>query len=303
MRIFMTGGTGFVGRYLTGKLSESGHEVTVLTRSAGKIKETSGGVAYIEGDPKESGGWQEKVAEHEVLINLAGATIFNVWTPAVRQEILDSRILTTRNLVDALARSSGKGISLISTSAVGYYGARMDDQILDETSPQGDDFLTEVSLQWEAEANRAEELGVRVVLARFGIVLGRGGGALSTMLPGFKYCLASPLGSGKQWFSWIHLEDLARIMLFLLVNTQISGPVNCTAPHPVRNKEMTAIMGRVLHRPLFMPAIPGFLLKLVLGELGNVLLKGQRVIPKKLLEEGFQFQYPILLDALEDLLR
>lgn len=303
MRIFMTGGTGFVGRYLTGKLSESGHEVTVLTRSAGKIKEISGGVAYIEGDPKESGGWQEKVAEHEVLINLAGATIFNVWTPAVRQEILDSRILTTRNLVDALARSSGKGISLISTSAVGYYGARMDDQILDETSPQGDDFLTEVSLQWEAEANRAEELGVRVVLARFGIVLGRGGGALSTMLPGFKYCLASPLGSGKQWFSWIHLEDLARIMLFLLVNTQISGPVNCTAPHPVRNKEMTAIMGRVLHRPLFMPAIPGLLLKLVLGELGNVLLKGQRVIPKKLLEEGFQFQYPILLDALEDLLR
>ena len=303
MKIFMTGGTGFVGSYLTKMFTENGHEVTVLTRSARKGGELSSGVFFLEGDPKQTGVWQEKVAEHDAVINLAGTSIFTVWTAKNRQKILESRVQTTRSIVDALAKASAKDITLISASAVGYYGGRTDDKVLDEESPPGDDFLTEVSLKWEAEAQKAEDLGARVVITRFGIVLGKDGGALSKMLPPFKKCLGSPLGSGKQWFSWIHEQDLAAIMLFLLDNKVITGPVNCTAPEPVTNKELTKTLSNVLGCPAFMPSVPGFVLKALLGEFGDVVLKGQRVVPKKLLQEGFKFQFPTLREALLDLTR
>lgn len=303
MKIFMTGGTGFVGSYLTKMFTENGHEVTVLTRSARKGGELPSGVFFLEGDPKQTGVWQEKVAEHDAVINLAGTSIFTVWTAKNRQKILESRVQTTRSIVDALAKASAKDLTLISASAVGYYGGRTDDKVLDEESPPGDDFLTEVSLKWEAEAKKAEDLGARVVITRFGIVLGKDGGALSKMLPPFKKCLGSPLGSGKQWFSWIHEQDLAAIMLFLLDNKVITGPVNCTAPEPVTNKELTKTLSNVLGCPAFMPSVPGFVLKALLGEFGDVVLKGQRVVPKKLLQEGFKFQFPTLREALLDLTR
>jgi len=303
MKIFMTGGTGFVGSYLTKKLTENGHEVTILTRSARRSRELPAGAAMLEGDPKVAGPWQQKVAEHDAVINLAGTSVFTVWTAKNRQLILDSRVLTTRNVVDALATAAGKDITLISASAVGYYGGRTDDEVLDEESRPGSDFLTEVSLKWEGEAKRAEDFGARVLLTRFGIVLGKNGGALEKMLPAFRKCLGSPLGSGEQWFSWIHQQDLANVMLFLLGRRNVTGPVNCTAPEPVTNRELVKTLSRVLGCPAFMPSVPAFLLKALLRGFGDVVLKGQRVVPKKLLQEGFEFLFPTLREAFMDLTR
>jgi len=303
MKIFMTGGTGFVGSYLTKKLTENGHEVTILTRSARRSRELPAGAAMLEGDPKVAGPWQQKVAEHDAVINLAGTSVFTAWTAKNRQLILDSRVLTTRNVVDALATAAGKDITLISASAVGYYGGRTDDEVLDEESRPGSDFLTEVSLKWEGEAKRAEDFGARVLLTRFGIVLGKNGGALEKMLPAFRKCLGSPLGSGEQWFSWIHQQDLANVMLFLLGRRNVTGPVNCTAPEPVTNRELVKTLARVLGCPAFMPSVPAFLLKALLRGFGDVVLKGQRVVPQKLLQEGFEFRFPTLREAFMDLTR
>ncbi|MFZ0944369.1 MAG: TIGR01777 family oxidoreductase [Syntrophobacteraceae bacterium] len=302
MKIFVTGGTGFVGRYVTKRLSESGHEAFILTRSPIRAKESISWATIIEGDPRKPGEWQQKVAESDAVINLAGGSIFTLWTDSARKSILDSRIVTTRNLVDALI-VSGKEKILINGSAVGYYGSRMDDEILDEDAPHGDEFMSQVCVEWEDEAKRAAEHGSRVALCRFGIVLGRGGGALAMMLPAFRYLLGSSIGSGRQWMSWIHLEDLFNIFLHLLSNGEISGPVNCVAPNAVRNAEFANILSRTLGRPFLLPAAPAFLLRIVLGEFANVVLKGQRVVPKRLMETGFSFRFPTLQQALEDLIK
>lgn len=300
MRIFMTGGTGFVGTLLTESLVKKGHGVTLLTRKIGKSRPGPSGVSMVEGDPTEPGPWQEQVADHEVVINLAGASIFRRWTETEKRLIRDSRIQTTRNLVKALEPRKGMKTTLLSTSAVGYYGFHGDEPLHEDT-PSGKDFLATVSRDWEAAASGATALGARVVPCRFGIVLGAGGGALGEMVPLFKKGLGSPLGSGRQWFSWIHQVDLVRVFLFLLEREDLRGPFNCTAPEPVRNKDLTEILGKVLGRPTFMPSVPGFVIRMVKGEFGNVLLKGQRVIPEKLLKAGFRFQYPDLEGALRDL--
>ncbi|MHC1743455.1 MAG: TIGR01777 family oxidoreductase [Syntrophobacteraceae bacterium] len=301
MRVFMTGGTGFVGSYVSRKLAGAGHEVTVLSRSKKPEAASPERIRRVGGDPMQSGSWQEELPGHDVVINLAGSSIFTRWTPQAKQMLLDSRVRTTRNVVDALSRVEPKPI-LISCSAVGYYGGHEDDRILDESSPPGDDFLSQVGTVWEAEARRAEEYGARVVLTRFGIVLGKGGGALAQMAPAFRYALGSPLGSGRQWFSWIHMEDLLRILLFVIEKPGFKGPVNCTAPNPVRNAELVKVLAKAVHRWAFLPAVPAFAMRLVAGELADLVLKGQRVVPKRLTEEGFQFQYPHLREALEDLL-
>jgi uncharacterized protein len=301
MKVFITGGTGFVGFHLVQRLVELGHEVTVISRSAATSRTMSPGVSLVEGNPGIPGPWQEIVPEHEVIINLAGRSIFTLWTRKARREILDSRVSITRNVVDAM-QSARKGSLLISTSAVGYYGSSRDDKELDEDSPPGDGFLAEVGRVWEAEARRAEQFGVRVVTCRFGVVLGKKGGALEKMTPVFRYWLGSPLGSGKQWFSWIHLEDILGIMGFLIENRELSGPINATAPQPVRNKELTETLARVLGKPLILPAVPGFVLRILLGEFGSVLLEGQRVIPRRLLNAGYRFRFAILEDALQDLI-
>ena len=301
MKIFITGGTGFVGRFMTQRFTELGHEVAVLTRSAAKGQKLTPGVSLVQGDPNKPGLWQEKVTECDVVINLAGVSIFTFWTDNVRRAIIESRVQTTRHLVDALAARLTDTV-LLNASAVGYYGGHEDDAVLDESSPAGSDFLAQVGQRWEAEARRAEEFGVRVALCRFGIVMGKGGGALDKMITPFKYFMGSALGSGRQWFPWIHQEDLFRIMLFLAENKHIAGPINCTAPHPVRNEEMTRLLARALHRFVVLPAIPGIVLKTLLGELGEVLLTGQRAIPRRLLDEGFQFKFPTFPEALRDLL-
>ena len=300
MKIFITGGTGFVGTYLTRELTAQGHQVTLLTRAIKPGRSLPPGASFLEGNPKEPGPWQKAVAEHQAFINLAGASIFSRWTDASKKEMRDSRILTTRNLVSALADRKGLETILLSTSAVGYYGFHEDEAVTEETPP-GSDFLALMARDWEAEARKAEAFGVRVVRCRFGIVLGERGGALDQMIPLFSKGLGSPLGTGKQWFPWIHQRDLTRIFLFLLEKQEAAGPINCTAPNPVRNKELTRILAEVLGKPAFLPAVPGFMLKIIMGEFGDVLLKGQKVLPQKLLGLGFRFEFPALREALQNL--
>ncbi len=301
MKIFVTGGTGFIGKYVSRRLSESGHDIFILTRSAARAKESIPWAIIVEGDPRKPGEWQKRAAESDAAINLAGTSIFTLWTEKARKSILDSRILTTKNLADALL-SSGNEKILINASAVGFYGSRLDDEPLNEQSLPGAEFMSEVCIKWEEEAQRAASPGNRVIICRFGLVLGRDGGALSMMTPAFRYFLGAVIGSGRQWMSWVHQEDLFRIFSLILQNGDISGPVNCVAPNPVRNAEFSRILARTLGRPVVLPAAPAFLLRTILGELANVLVKGQRVIPEKLMQVGFSFRFPTLQQALEDLI-
>ncbi len=301
MKILMTGGTGFVGSRLTRALCEAGHSVTVLTRSIRPGRELPPGAVFLEADPVVPGPWQEKVPEHDVLINLAGASIFTRWTSKAKENIKESRLRTTRNLAEALERfGPGSQVRLLSTSAVGYYGFT-GDEVLNEDSPGGDDFLASITQQWEQEAYRARRSGAEVAILRFGVVLGGNEGALAKMIPLFKKYLGGPLGSGDQWFSWIHIQDLVAVYLFLIDRPDIDGTLNCTAPGAVRNRELTRALAEALGKPAFMPPVPGFLIRMVLGEFGNVLLKGQRVIPERLTAEGFEFRYPAIEKALSDL--
>lgn len=298
MKVFMTGGTGFVGSYLSRELVQKGHDITILTRRD-KPPAAAPGISFITGDPTQEGPWMGAVPEHDWIINLAGASIFSRWSEAYKQEVYDSRIRTTRNLVIALAQGDRRQL-FCSTSAVGYYGPR-GDEVLTEDSPQDSYFLAKLSEDWEAEALKARELGIRVVITRFGIVMGRGGGALGQMAPMFKRFLGGPLGSGQQWFSWIHQADHTRAFSFIQAHPEIHGPVNLTAPNPVRNRELSRALGKALHRPAFLPA-PAFMMRLILGEMAGALLTGQRVIPKKLMDAGFKFNFPTIEEALKDLL-
>jgi len=300
MKIFITGGTGFVGTTLTRVLGEHGHDLTLLKRPGESPGTIPGQATVIEADPTIPGPWQARAAEADTIINLAGASIFSRWSEAMKKTLRDSRILTTRNLVQAMAERGGRPATLLSTSAVGYYGFH-GDELLTETDPPGTDFLANLAVDWETEALAARNFGVRVVILRFGIVLGRQGGALGQMLPLFRFGLGSPLGTGRQWFSWIHEADLARIYLHLLERTDLEGPVNCTAPEPVQNRVFTSVLGKALRRPTFLPPVPGFMMRLVLGEFGDVLLQGQRAVPSKLLQSGFTFHFPTVAEALGDL--
>jgi uncharacterized protein len=299
MKVFMTGGTGFVGTYLSRKLVNEGHEVAILTRNSRKASTDRPGLSYVVGDPTQEGPWMGAVPEHDWIINLAGASIFTRWTAGHKQEMYDSRVKTTRNLVIALAAGDRRQL-FCSTSAVGVYGPR-GEETLTEDSPLDHDFLGELARDWEGEALKAQDLGIRTVVTRFGIVLGKDGGALEQMARTFKMFVGGRLGDGSQWFSWIHQEDHARAFLFIKDHPEVTGPVNLTAPYPVRNLELTAALGRVLGRPTFMTA-PAFMVRLMMGEFGEVLLTGQKVLPKRLLDAGFEFQFPEIGQALQDLL-
>ncbi|MGQ9693305.1 MAG: TIGR01777 family oxidoreductase [Thermodesulfobacteriota bacterium] len=299
MKILITGGTGFVGGQLTWRLLREGYQVTILTRSLKGAKITQPNISYLEGDPTQKGPWQEKIKDHDAVINLAGASIFAKWTEEHKKAIRESRLSTTRNIVEGIPERGDQSFALLSASAVGYYGFHEDEE-LTEDSPPGNDFLAQVARDWEEEASKAKEKGARVVTTRFGIVLGEKGGALGQMVPLFKKYLGGPIGSGKQWFSWIHIKDLAEAFIFLIKDPSLSGPFNFSSPNPVRNKELAKALGKILNRPSFLPA-PAFLVKLVLGEFGSVILRGQRVIPRRLLAHGFQFKYAYLEEALQDI--
>lgn len=300
MKIFMTGGTGFVGSFLSRELALKGHDLTILTRQKSPPTPVHPRIGYVTGDPTSEGDWMAQAPGHDWIINLAGASIFGYWTEKKKKEIYDSRILTTRNLVKAITDGDGLQV-LCSTSAPGYYGSR-GEETLTENSPPGDDFLGKVAKDWEDEALKAQKLGIRVVITRFGIVLGKDGGILGQLAPLFKAFVGGPVGSGRQWFSWIHRMDQVRAYLFLFDHPDISGPVNFTAPNPVRNWDFAKALGRALGRPSFMPA-PAFMVRLVMGEMAEMVLTGQKIIPKKLLDAGFEFLFPTIDEALTDLLR
>jgi uncharacterized protein (TIGR01777 family) len=296
VKAFIAGGTGFVGVNLANSLVAGGHQVTVLgSRPQSRPSSLDPAVDVVIGDGRRPGAWQEGVSRSGLVINLAGASIFSRWTSTRKRLIAESRLLTTMNIVNALQ----EGSILFSTSAVGYYGFRGDEEICEDDAP-GSDFLAVVCRQWEDAAFKAEARGVRVVVTRFGIVLGKGG-ALAKMLPLFRLGLGGRLGGGDQWFSWIHMEDLMGAMEFLLARESASGPYNLTSPNPVRNSDLAASLGRVLHRPAVLPA-PGVMIRLAMGELGNVVLRGQRVIPARLGEAGYTFRYPAIEEALESAL-
>ncbi len=295
MNIFITGGTGFVGTNLTRRLLDRGHEVTVVS-STGKshLDEDISTFHNLQANTTEKGSWQEDLGSYDVIINLAGRSIFNYWSESYKKKIYDSRVKTTRNLVDALPAQTAT--VLLSASAVGYYGDSGDVE-QDESGPPGSDFLAKVGVDWEKEALRAGEKGARVAVMRFGIVLGEGGGAIETMKTPFKLGMGGPIGGGEQYFSWIHIEDLLEAILFLMDGSALDGPFNCTAPEPVRQKEFARELGSVLHRPAILPA-PSFVLKTFGGDFGEMLLQGQKVVPRALLDHGFTFRYPKLKQAL-----
>lgn len=297
MKFFITGGLGFVGIHLSDLLLGMGHQVTAVGRSPGKKLINNKGFHYISADTTHTGSWQDALKDIDAVVNLAGISILKRWNKKYKQRIYESRILTTHNLVESLPE--GKGITLCSASATGYYGTREDD-ILSEGEASGDDFLALVCRDWENEAFKAKEKGIRVVAARLGVVLGKDGGAMEKMVSAFRFFVGGPLGNGMQWFPWIHIEDLLSAILFVLETNDVTGPVNFCSPNPVRNYELARTMGRILKRPSFMPA-PGFMLRLALGECGSSILNSQRAVPEKLLRHGFSFQYPDIKEAIWNL--
>jgi uncharacterized protein (TIGR01777 family) len=296
MKFLITGGTGFVGTFLTQHLLNSDHDVTVVARSSAPAVR-SDRLHAVSGDTTRKGAWQDALKDADVVINLAGTSIFHRWSSAYKRQIYDSRILTTRHVVEGMTGDHPQ--TLISTSAVGYYGSRGDD-ILTESEPCGTDFLAHVGTDWENEAFRAEKKNIRVVTARFGVVLGISGGALQQMITPFKLFVGGPMGNGKQWFSWIHIADLAAGILFMTSNETLRGPANLCSPMPVTNGELAKTLGSVLGRPAVIPT-PTFALKLALGEFADTLLSSQRAVPQKLTDAGFVFQFPELKDALINL--
>jgi uncharacterized protein (TIGR01777 family) len=301
MKVLITGGLGFVGTQLSIRLLKGGDQVTVVDHSPQPRPYTPSEVHYIAADTTMPGTWQDAIAAQDAVINLTGASIFRRWTAQTKQLMYNSRILTTRNVVDAMpANPANKDTLLCSTSAVGYYGFHGDEELTEEDGP-GTDFLARLAADWEGEAQRAGDKGVRVTITRFGLVLGKTGGVLGQMIPLFKKFMGGPLGSGRQWFSWIHMEDLLSAFMFVFNNKQIHGPVNFCSPNPVRNRDLARALGEVLSRPAVMPT-PAFVLRLVLGEFGSVVLEGQRVIPSCLLRQGFVFQYPETRGALREVI-
>jgi uncharacterized protein (TIGR01777 family) len=298
MNILITGGLGFVGTQLSIRFLGRGHQVTIVDHAPQPRPYTPKEVQYVAADTTVPGAWQEEIEAQHAVINLAGSSIFTRWNKKTKQLIYDSRILTTRNVVEAIP--AGKEKLLCSTSAIGYYGFRDDEELTEADNP-GNDFLARVCTDWEEEAGKAVNKGARVTITRFGIVLGKTGGALGQMVPLFKMFVGGPQGSGRQWFSWIHMEDLLNAFLFVLDDKAIRGPVNLCSPNPVRNGDLAKALGQVLSRPSFLKT-PAFMLRLVLGEFGSMILKGQRVIPARLLEQGFTFRYPEIVGALRQVL-
>jgi len=305
MKVAIAGATGFVGSRLVEKLQAAGHQVVVLSRDGAKASRVFPASAYpnlevVAYTPAESGDWQKSIAGCDAVVNLAGVPIAEErWTEARQQAILDSRKLTTAKLVEAIVNANPRPSVFVSASAIGYYGTSETAEF-DETSLAGNDFLATVCKDWEAAAQPAKNAGTRLAILRLGIVLGMGG-ALAKMLPPFKLFAGGPLGTGKQWFSWVHREDVVDLILYALQNSQVEGVLNATAPNPVRMNELCQTLGEVLKRPSWLP-VPGFALEMLLGDGAKVVLEGQKVLPKQTLASGFQYQYPTLKLALEEIL-
>lgn len=302
MKVAITGATGFVGSRVVERLQAAGHATLILTRNPSQAERmfpsaAFPGVTVIAYTPTQSGDWQGNLSGCDAVVNLAGQPIADRWTESRKRDILHSRQVGTQKLVEAIAQANPRPQVLVNASAVGYYGTS-ETATFDETSQPGDDFLAQVCTAWEAEAEKIQASGVRLVILRMGIVLGMGG-VLARMLPPFKLFAGGPIGTGQQWFSWIHREDLIDLILQAVTQPTMSGVYNATAPHPVRMHELSQTLGDVLHRPSWLP-VPGFALEALLGDGAKVILEGQQVLPKRTLETGFIYQYPTVKPALQE---
>ena len=302
MRVAVTGATGTIGRALVGALKERGDDVTVLSRDAERAKGALGGdvEAFAWPDPKGSPPPAGALRGRDAVVHLLGEQIAQRWTDDAKQEIRDSRVLATRNLVSALAElpeGERPGV-LVSQSGAGWYGHRGDER-LDESAPAGDDFLAQLSADWEAAARGAEELGVRVAVNRTGMVLSESGGALEKMLPFFKAGIGGPVAGGRQYVPWVHLDDVVGAILFELDTDAAGGPMNLTAPEPATNRALSKALGRVLRRPAFAP-VPALAVRALYGEMAEIVTTGQRAVPARLTELGYRFRQPELEQALRD---
>ncbi|HET7218846.1 MAG TPA: TIGR01777 family oxidoreductase [Vicinamibacterales bacterium] len=307
MKIVIAGGTGFLGAPLAEMYAEDGNEVHVLTRSLadGETRHDPGtgmpGITRVGWNADgTAGAWAAVVEGADAVINLSGASLAAVrWNAQSKARFRDSRVLATRSLAAAIAAATSPPNVLISGSAVGYYGPTQN-QPLTERDPPGSDFLARLCVEWEQEAAKAARPGTRVVLLRTGVVLERSGGALPEMMKPFRFFVGGPLGSGQQYLSWIHRLDWIEIVRWIVTTASVAGPVNATAPHPVTNREFARALGRAMRRPSLLP-VPGFALKLVLGEFADSLLTGQRVIPARAQQAGYHFRYPDLQQAFRGL--
>jgi uncharacterized protein (TIGR01777 family) len=306
MRIFITGGTGLVGRRLIQRVHERGDQAVILSRRAAHARQLFGAnAAVVEGDPMQLGDWMDAAGDCDAVIHLAGENVFGRrWNADFKKLLYESRILSTQHVVEALrrkpARADGQAKVLVNASAIGFYGPRGEEELTEDSAP-GSDFLAKVCIDWESAARAAESAGVRVAMVRVGIVLDKEGGALAKLLTPFKLGAGGPVASGRQWMSWIHHADLVGLFLLALDNAEARGPINGTAPNPVINREFSKTLGRVLHRPSFVWT-PGLALRVVLGEVATVIATSQRVRPKRALELGYSFQYPTLEAALAQIL-
>jgi uncharacterized protein len=294
MKIAITGATGFVGSHLVARLLKDDHEVKVLTRSLEKARRAFAAdkfkrLEYVAYTPTESGDWQAAISGCDGVVNLAGEPISERWSAERKRRIMNSRKVGTQKLVEAIAKAEQKPSVIVSSSAIGYYGTSETAEFFETSQPIESDFLSQVCQAWEAEANKAKDAGVRVAIVRTGIVLGDGG-AVAKMVPPFKLYAGGPIGSGRQWFSWIHVDDLVGIFLKALLDPSMQGVYNGTAPNPLQMKDFCQTLGEVLDRPSWLP-VPDFAIEALLGDGAVVVLKGQKVLPERTQASGFAFEY------------
>ncbi len=316
MKVFITGGSGLIGRHLARKLLEGGHQPVILSRHSDAVRRKPGfrDFQVVHGDPSSEGRWRDEVDGCDAVVNLAGHNIFaDRWNSEVNRKIRDSRVHSTDGVLAAIRQAKNRPSAFVQASAVGYYGPH-GDEALDENSPSGTDYLAVVSREWEQSSAPVVDLSVRRAIVRIGIVLARGEGALAFMTPIFKLGPGAPVGSkgglvatGQQWMSWIHIEDIAGILQLAIENQDASGPINGTAPNPVRNAEFSKTFSSVLRKPytpwrFFVPfGPPDAVLKLMLGEVAEVVTTGQKVLPTKALALGYHFKHPEIAEALRDI--
>lgn len=307
MRVFITGGTGLIGRRLIRSLLARGDTVVLLTRKAAAAMDRLGATCtVVEGDPMKPGPWMDAIGDCDAVINLVGENIFaRRWNARFMELLRDSRIVSTRHVAEAILRKPLRGDGqprvLVNASAIGYYGNRGDEELTESSSP-GSDFLAHLCIDWENAARAVEAGGIRCAVVRVGVVLDPEGGALAKLLTPFRMFAGGPVGNGRQWMSWIHHEDMTRLFLLALDHAEARGPLNGTAPNPVTNRDFSHSLGRALHRPSFIRT-PGLALRLLIGKAAQLITEGQRVLPRRPLDLGFTFKYPTVDEALGQLLR
>ena len=307
MRVLITGGTGLIGRAVAANMVQDGHEVIVLSRSPERATGLPTGVQAVGWNARTAEGWGHLADGADAIVNLAGVSLSGEgffprrWTPERKRLIRESRLNAARAVVEAVEQARHKPRVLIQASGVGYYGHR-GDQVVTEATPPGDDFIARfASQEWEPSTQRVEAMGVRRAIIRSGVVLSPDSPALRPMLLQFRLFLGGPIGTGRQWFSWIHIQDEAAAIRFLIEQETASGPFNLVAPQPLTNAEWARALGRALGRPSFLP-VPGLAMRLAFGEVADLLLTGQRAVPQRLLDSGFSFRFPEVEEALRNLL-